>query len=434
VKSCDCRSEHAELSFVSTDGAVHAGGMSTLTSSRASLGARIRFAHAPGFWVIAAAFLITLAFSTLPTPLYAGYQRRDGFPTFVITVIFASYAFGVMVSLYLAGHVSDWLGRRRIALLAVLTEVLAAAIFLIWPAVPGLLVARFVCGIGVGVLTATATAHLSELRQVARPSEDPSRSALISSMVNLGGLAFGPLVGGLLAEYVSSPLQRPYELFLVLLLLSAVGIALVPETVERLEERPAYRPQRVAVPSAAKPLFFASAIGAFAAFAILGLFSSLAPTFLAGVMHHKSPLLAGSVTFAVFAAGAVSQAVFVGLDRRNQLRVGLGLMTLGLVCVAVGGLIPSLALFVIGGAIAGAGAGLVFRGAVATAATLADPSSRGEVLAALFLIAYVGLAIPVLAVGLGIVLLPAQLALLLFSALILILVNAAILRMLAAHK
>ncbi|WP_134110928.1 MFS transporter [Kribbella pratensis] len=406
--------------------------MSTMTSSRT--GVRIRFAYAPGFWVIAAAFLITMAFSTIPTPLYAIYQHRDGFPTYVITVIFASYAVGVMASLYLAGHVSDWLGRRRVALVAVLAEALSAAIFLIWSAVPGLLVARFICGVGVGVLTATATAHLSELRQVARPGEDPSRSALISSMVNLGGLAFGPLIAGLLAQYVSAPLQRPYEIFLVLLLLSAVGIALVPETVERLEERPAYRPQRVALPSSARPLFFASAVGAFAAFAIFGLFTSLAPTFLAGVLHHTSRLLAGVVTFAVFIAGAVSQAVFVRLSRPHQLRLGLVAMSVGLVGVAAGGLIPNLWLFVIGGVVAGGGVGLVFRGAVATAASLADPSSRGEVLAALFLIAYAGLAIPVLAIGLGIALLPAQVALLVFSVLILILVNAAVLRMLAAQR
>jgi hypothetical protein len=109
-------------------------------------------------------------------------------------------------------------------------------------------------------------------------------------------------------------------------------------------------------------------------------------------------------------------------------------MSVGLVGVAVGGLIPNLYLFVIGGIVAGAGVGLVFRGAVATAASLADPSSRGEVLAALFLIAYAGLAIPVLAIGLGIALLPAEVALLLFSALILILVNAAVIRMLAAQR
>jgi MFS family permease len=395
---------------------------------------RVRLAHSPGFWVIAAAFLTTMAFSTVPTPLYAIYQRRDGFPTFMITVIFASYAVGVMASLYLAGHVSDWLGRRRVALFAVLAEALSATIFLLWQAVPGLMLARFVCGVGVGVLTATATAHLSELRQIARPDEDRSRSALISTMVNLGGLAIGPLVGGILAEYVAAPLVRPYQVFLILLLLSAVGIALVPETVERHEERPAYRPQRIALPSDAKPAFFAAAAGAFAAFAVLGLFTSLAPTFLAGTLHQTSRLLAGLVTFGVFVASAASQAVFVRLTRRHQLRLGLVLMSVGLVGVAIGGLVPSLWLFVAGGVVGGAGLGLVFRGSVATAASLADPGSRGEVLAALFLTAYAGLAVPALAIGVGVALLPAQVALLLFSAVILVLVNLAGPRMLAAQR
>ena len=409
--------------------------MTTLTDRpRHRVGAGVRFTHGTGFWVIAAAFLITMAFSTVPTPLYAIYQRRDGFPTFLITVIFATYAVGVMASLYLAGHVSDWLGRRRVALLAVLAEAVSAAIFLIWQDVPGLLLARFISGVGVGALTATATAHISELRQIARPEQDPSRSALISSMVNLGGLAFGPLVGGILAQYVSAPLERPYEVFLVLLLLSAIGIALVPETVERLEERPAYRPQKVALPSAAKPLFFATAAGAFAAFAIFGLFTSLAPTFLAGTLHHTSRLLAGVVTFAVFVAGALSQVVFVQLSRQRQLQLGLVLMSAGLVGVAVGGLAPSLWLFVAGGVVAGAGVGLVFRGAVATAASLADAGSRGEVLAALFLIAYAGLAVPVLSIGIGIAFLPDQVALLIFSAIILVMVNIAGVRMLKAQR
>src|SRR5881397_3192198 len=69
--------------------------------------------HGAGLWAVAFAFLIVLAFSTLPTPLYAIYQERDGFSTFLITVIFAAYSVGVILALFFAGHASDWLGRRR---------------------------------------------------------------------------------------------------------------------------------------------------------------------------------------------------------------------------------------------------------------------------------------------------------------------------------
>ncbi len=271
--------------------------------------ARIRPAwhlrHGAGFWVIAAAFLAVMAFSTIPTPLYALYQQRDGFPTWVITVVFAAYAVGVIASLFLIGHLSDWAGRRRMVLVAILLEIVAAALFLVWNDVSGLLVARLISGVGVGALTASATAHLSELRSVARPDEGSRLAGTVSTVVNTGGLALGPLIGGLFAQFLPAPLLLPYAVFLVVLAVAAVAVALVPETVERAEERPPYRPQRISLPAAARGAFSAAAIAAFAGFAVFGLFTSLAPSVLSGTFHVASHLAAGAVPFSVFAASAV---------------------------------------------------------------------------------------------------------------------------------
>ncbi len=107
---------------------------------------------------------MAMAFTTIPTPIYALYQDRDGFPAWVVTVVFAASAVGVALSLYLAGHVSDWLGRRAVVVVALGIEILSAVLFLVWNNVVGLIVARFVSGLGIGAITATATAHLSELR------------------------------------------------------------------------------------------------------------------------------------------------------------------------------------------------------------------------------------------------------------------------------
>ena len=54
-----------------------------------------RARHRLGFWIVAITFLLVMAYSTVPTPLYPLYQQRDGFPVSVITVIFAAYAVGV---------------------------------------------------------------------------------------------------------------------------------------------------------------------------------------------------------------------------------------------------------------------------------------------------------------------------------------------------
>jgi hypothetical protein len=413
--------------------AEHRGGMSsTLLAPPVRPAFRLR--HGAGFWVIAAAFLTVMAFSTLPTPLYALYQQRDGFATFLITVIFAAYGIGVMASLYLAGHISDWLGRRRIILIALVVEIAAAVVFLLWPEVPGLIVARLVNGVGVGMLTATATVHLSELRAVARPEEGPATSGTVASVVNIGGLALGALVSGVLAQFVVAPLVVPYVVFLVLLVGAAIAVAFVPETVERLEERPAYRPQRVSLPGASRSTFWAAGAGAFSAFAIFGLFTSLAPSFIAGTMHEPSRLVAGAVTFAVFAAAAVSQLLTSRLAPVRQLQLAVALMTVGLVSMATGVLVASLVVFVVAGILAGAGVGILFRGSIGVAASLASGPSRGEILAALFLIAYAGMSLPVLLIGLALAFLPGTVVLVAFSAVVLVLVLVSGTRMIRTRR
>src|ERR1700758_3804141 len=92
--------------------------------------------HSVAFWIVAAAFCLNLAFSAVPTPLYVIYQQRDHFSTLMITVVYAVYAIGVIASLFLGGHVSDWVGRRRVLVPALAVNVLSAAAFIAFPSLP----------------------------------------------------------------------------------------------------------------------------------------------------------------------------------------------------------------------------------------------------------------------------------------------------------
>lgn len=394
----------------------HTGGV--VSAPTAERPAR-QLGHRSGFWVVAAVFLLALAFSTLPTPLYPLYQQRDGFPTVIITVVFAAYAIGVVASMYLIGHVSDWLGRRRMVLAAVLAEGVAAVLFLAWPEVPGLIVARFIGGVGIGALTATATAHLAELRAVTHPGRD---AGLFSSMVNMAGLGLGPVVSGLLASYVTAPLTMPYLIFLVLFVAAAVVVKFVPETVSRNEGRPRYRPQRVSVPHHARPVFWAAAAVAFVGNMFSGLIGALAPTLLRGSFQEPSLLVGGLVAMSVFVAAAGAQLLLAGWTLRRQLLIGLGALVLSLVAIPVSVLLGSVLLFCLGAIVGGAGMGLAFRVALAMVGALAAPSLRGETLAGVFLAFYLGLALPVLAVGLALTVLPSLTVLVLFGMVELILV------------
>lgn len=101
----------------------------------------------------------------------------------------------------------------------------------------------------------------------------------------------------------------------------------------------------------------------------------------------------------MFAAAASGQVALARVPMRIQLAVAAVCCAVGLVAVAAGTLLPSLPVFLGGGIVAGVGVGLLFRSAVATASALAESGRRGETLALIFLIAYCGLALPVLAIG-----------------------------------
>ena len=370
--------------------------------------------HGVGLWAVAFAFLAVLAFSAAPTPLYAIYQDRDGFSTFLITVIFASYAVGVTLALFFAGHLSDWLGRKRMLIPALLLSLVSAALFLVWRDLPGLIVARVINGLSVGIVTATATAYLAELHS------SPKRAQIMATTANLGGLGIGPIIAGTLAQTVDAPLTVPYLFFAALLVVAVIVVALAPETVTRPQTRPAYRPQRIAVPAAARASFFAAAGGAFVSFAAFGLFTSLAPSFLAGTLGHTSHVLAGVPALTGFGAAILAQLAAGAWDVKRLVGTGTAALSAGLALLVTALWAPSLALFLVGGVITGAGAGLLFKGGLVRASVLAASSpNRAEVLAGFFLAGYLGLSVPVLGLGVAAQFMAPKVALLAFAALLL---------------
>ncbi|MFC6567514.1 MFS transporter [Actinoplanes utahensis] len=345
-----------------------------------------------GFWAVAAAFLVAMAFSTVPAPLYPLY----GFSTFTVTVVFAAYAVGVVASLVLAGHVSDRLGRRRVLIPALALEAVAAVLFLTGTSLPVLLAARFVTGLGVGMITATATAYLHELHAAHRPGASGTRFEIVSTAANIGGLGVGTLAAGLLAQFVTSPLRTPYLFFLVLLLAGIAAVAVSPETV-RTAGAYRYRPQRVT--TGRGPGYLAAATGTFAAFSVFGFFASVAPGFVAGTLHHSSRLLAGVIVFAVFGGSAAAQTLTTHLTARAKTAVGLAAQAAGVLTLVTGMHLASLPVFLTGGVLAGVGAGVLFKASIGTVVAFAAPAERGAALAGIFLIGYAALAVSALAIG-----------------------------------
>src|SRR4051812_11048235 len=367
---------------------------------RNSVGSR---RHRRAFWVVAFAFLAVMALGTVASPLYGLYRARDHFSLFMVTVAFAVYAIGVIVALLLGGHLSDLYGRRRLLLPSIGIAIVSAVVFLLWKSLAGLLLGRLISGVAIGIVASTATAYLADLHAVGQPQASAQKAQLTASAVNVGGLAVGALVAGVLAQWVAHPLTVPYLVFGAALVLAGIGVGLVPETHEAPKPRPRYRPQRLSIPHEEMGRFFAAALSTFWAFAANGLFAGLAGVFLAGTLHHPSRALAGGVVAVMFGAAVAAQFLTVDWSVTRELAAGMATIVIGigLAVLAVWLHSPSLALFITGGALIGAGSGAIFKGAVGTVMNIAPPGRIAESLTGVFLCAYVGISLPVVGAGIA---------------------------------
>ena len=80
------------------------------------MAARRTLSDGAAYAVAAGVIGLGLFASVTPSPLYALYAERWHFSALTLTLIYATYAFGVLATLLLAGRVSDEVGRRPVLL------------------------------------------------------------------------------------------------------------------------------------------------------------------------------------------------------------------------------------------------------------------------------------------------------------------------------
>jgi MFS family permease len=349
----------------------------------------------PGYPGAAGVFAVGMMGTTLPTPLYGLYRERIGFSELIVTVVFAVYAVGVIVALLLAGGASDVLGRRPVLVVALVLSALSAMCFLLEGGLPLLCLGRVLSGFSAGLFSGTGTAAVLDLA----PPGRRGRAALAATAANMGGLGLGPLVSGLLAEYAPWPLILPFLVHLALLAVALVVTLLLAETVHHEGARPPLRPQGMRVPPEVRGVFGPCALAAFAGFALLGLFTAVAPAFLTETLGEHNLAVTGAVVFSVFCASTGGQLLMGRIGARAALPWGCAVLAAGLVLVGTSLWVESLPLLLIGALTGGAGQGMAFRAGLTAVGSAAPEEHRGATISAFFVVAYLGISLPVVGVG-----------------------------------
>jgi MFS family permease len=348
------------------------------------------------FWLVAVAFAVTMFGTTLPTPLYVLYQEELGFAEEMLTVIFAVYAAGVLAALLLFGRASDQLGRRLILLVGLACAALSTVAFLLDQGLALLIVGRVLSGLSAGIFTGTATAALVDLAGAGQGR----RATMVATTSNMGALGLGPLVAGVLAQLAPLPLRLPFWVDLGLILLAILAVWVMPETVD-VPAHPRLRISRPDLPPQVRPVFVRAATAGFAGFAVLGLFAAVAPSFLLDLLREPDHALSGAVVFTVFAASALGQVTVARRLQHRALGTGCVALIAGMGLLAAGLAVTSLALVIAAAVVAGLGQGLCMRAGLEAVNTQAPAQRRAGVASTFFIVMYIGISLPVIAVGIA---------------------------------
>jgi len=372
--------------------------MPHLQDEPASDGSWLPQPSARGLWVAVIAIGSLYVGSTLLTPLYPLYERAFGFSELVVSEIYAAYVVGNLAVLFFFGRLSDQLGRRRTALIALALTALSALTFLVASSTTTLFVARMLNGFAAGLGAGTLTAWIAELE----PRADRSRASVLASAGNLAGLSFGAVAGGLFAQAAPWPLRSSYVFYLLLLTLVFALVRASPETLRnpvRSLRQLALRP-RLGIPPGLRRAFVAPAALAFACFALGGFYAALAPGVLQHGLGRTNLALAGTIVGAFFGSAALTAALSGRLTGRSALPLSIAVLWVGLGLLVAAEALRSLSLFLLASLVAGVAVALGYRSSLQMVNEMAPESRRAELVSSYLLVCYCSNSLPVVGVGL----------------------------------
>ncbi|MFJ5299357.1 MFS transporter [Pseudomonas sp. NPDC088368] len=345
------------------------------------------------FFIAAAALLITMVGTTLPTPLYAIYQARLGFDASWLTIIFSIYAAGVIAALLAVGSWSDQLGRRPLLFAGLCMGAISALIFLFSDSIGGLLIGRLFSGFSAGIMTGTATVAVIELAP-----KTWKNATLMATAANMLGLGLGPMLAGFTSQHLADPLHLIFYIHLALLLLATLGIAMIRETVERPAQR-RLSIQKPSVPASVRGVFISASIAGLAGFSVAGLFTSMVPSVMIHIMGIHGGLLIGAVSGLFFVASIIGQASLQWLPKPSHMTLGCVGLILGMICLGLGIATAQVLLLVGAGLFAGIGQGMILRAGMGAVTASSPPHQKAAVTSAFFVVLYISISVPVVGVG-----------------------------------
>ena len=340
--------------------------------------------------------------TALISPLYALYKEAWQLQTSDISLIYVIYMGGALCSLLFLGRLPDRAGFRKVMQGGLVLALIGTLISMCAWNMTSLIVGRVFVGVASSMLTTSATLGLSLL---SRPGQ-MHRVAMVTGFLIAFGFGLGPLVGGIMGQWVVYPLVTTY---IPTLVLGVVGLyaltklelpasATSPHAPSSLRWRDVL-PKLTWTQSSDSMAFVLTSALPFLAFGVFGLYASMSPLFLDKLVPWHGPFVSGTSIAVILLASACVQ-IMAGRLPTHWCGVG-GLLGLALsnALLMINLWAGSATLFALGVAFTAIGHGMSMLAGMSMLNRVAQPHNRSGLLSTYLVIGYIGSMVPMMAMG-----------------------------------
>ena len=340
--------------------------------------------------------------TALASPLYPLYQQAWGLQPSHITQIFVTYMLGALISLLFLGRLTNLFGFLkvlRLGLMVMTVGVIGSA--LSWNAW-SLGASRFIIGLASGLITTSASIGMTQLNN----KGDLQRAAATTSLTIAFGFGLGPVVGGLMAQWVPFPLVSSYlpPIALSFLGIHALFRIQLPATSAPVHSAPGLTLKDVlpSISQPRKPFLYHYALGcmaAFSAFGMFSLFAAMAPSFMAQMLPWHGPAVSGLSIGVILFLSAGIQLIARPYPTKRLIIIGFVALAATNALLVLNLFAGSPWLFALSVLSMSCGHALCNLSGMAVVNKVSKPVNRTGLLSTYLVVGYVGTIVPILGMG-----------------------------------
>ncbi|WP_281213259.1 MFS transporter [Shewanella insulae] len=363
----------------------------------------MRLATGSAFVIAATALILVFATAGAPISLFNSYRLDDGLSNADLGLVSLGYFFSAATALIVFGRLSNVVGRKPMALAALLCAVASCCLLLNMQHILVLFAARALQGFACGIATGSIGAYVVDTSR-GRPAW---LVAAITSTSPMIGISSGAIVSGALVTWAPMPRMLIFILLIAILSICLLLFLFSPESIKSRAGADGYvsalaslRP-RLYFPVVRKWAFLTLACVVVATWSLGAFYQAFGPSIVAEQLGTNSPILAALAFSSVMILTPMGGYLTSGLTPRRAVLLGMllyiGAALMILVSLDSGWLPAFLCASLLVGIAQGAATTACFNVLLAGLAV----EQRAGLLSSVFVISYAGAVVPGLVASLA---------------------------------